>query len=104
MHKALLLRDDIDRLYICRKEEGGGLASIEESIDASILRLEDYIGKHEGGLFTAIRNYTENTMYNRMTITKKQKWEEKKLNGLSKRLINNISLKKTWSWLRKGNF
>ena len=81
MHKALHSRDDIDRLYVSRKEGRRGLASIEDSVDASIQRLEDYIGKHEGGLITAIRNNTDNTMDNRMTITRKQKWEEKQLNG-----------------------
>ena len=49
--------------------------SIEDSGDPSIQWLEDCIGKHEGGLITAIRNNTDNTMDNRMTITKKQKWE-----------------------------
>ena len=72
LHKALHSRDDIDRLYVSRKEGGRGLASIEDSIDASI-RLEDYIEKHEGGLITAIRNDTDSTMDNRMTITRKQK-------------------------------
>ena len=42
MHKALHPRDDIDRLYVSRKEEGRGFASIEDSVDASIQRLEDY--------------------------------------------------------------
>ena len=62
------------------------------------------IGKHEGGLITAIRNSTDNTMDNTMTITKKQKWEGKQLCGRFKRLINNISHQKTRMWLRKGNF
>ena len=43
-------------------------------------------------------------MTNRMTITRKQKWEEKQLYGRFKRLINNISHETTWTWLRKGNF
>ena len=38
-----------------------------------------------------------------MAITRKQKWEENQLCGCFKRLINNISLQKTWTWLRKGN-
>ena len=38
-----------------------------------------------------------------MTTTRKQKWEEKQLYGCFKRLINNISHQKTWTWLRKGN-
>ena len=104
MHKALHPRDDVDSLYVSRKEGGRGLASIENSVDASIQRLEDYIEKHEGGLITAIRNNTDNTIDNRMTKTRKQKWEEKQLHGRFKRLINNISHDKTWTWLRKGNF
>ena len=59
------------------KEGGSGLASIEDCVDASKQRLEDYIQKHNGGLTTAVRNDTNNTMDNRMTITRKQKWEGK---------------------------
>ena len=102
MHKTLHPRDDVDRLCVSRKEGGRGL-SIENSVDASI-GLEDYIEKHEGGLITATGNDTDNTMYKRMTITRKQKWEEKQLYGRFKRIINNISHEKTWTWLRKGNF
>ena len=40
MPKALNPRDDVDRLYVSRKEGGRGLASIEDNVDASI-RLED---------------------------------------------------------------
>ena len=69
MHKELQLRDKVDRLYVSRKEGGRRLASTEDSVDASI-QLKDYIEKHEGGLITAIKNNTGNTMYNRMTITK----------------------------------
>ena len=81
MHKSLHPRDVVDRLYVSRKEEGRGLASIENSVDASIQQLEDYIQKHDVGLITAIRNDTDNTMDNRMTITRKQKWEGKQLYG-----------------------
>ena len=38
-----------------------------------------------------------------MITTRKQKWEGKQLYGHFKRLINNISHQKTWTWLRKGN-
>ena len=84
--------------YVSRKDGGRGLTSIEDSVDASIQRLEDYIQKHDVGLITAIRNNNDNTMDNRMTITWKQ------LYGRFKRLINNISNDKSWTWLRKGNF
>ena len=42
---ALHLRDDVDRLYMSRKEEGSGFANIQGSIDTSIQQLEDYIKK-----------------------------------------------------------
>ena len=80
MRKALHPKDDVDRLYLSRKEGGRVLASIENSVNASIQRLEDYIEKHEG-LITAIRNDTDNGIDNRITITRKQKWEEKQLYG-----------------------
>ena len=70
MHNALHPRDDVDKLYVPRKERGRGLARIEDNVDASIQRLEDYIEKHEGGQITAIRNNTVNTMDNRITIAR----------------------------------
>ena len=102
-HKALHHRDNFGRLYISRKEGWRGLARIEDHVDASI-RHEECIQKHDGKLITVIRNDTYNTMDNRMTITRKQKWEGKQLYGRFKRLINDISHDKTWTWLRKGNF
>ena len=104
MHKALHPRDDVERLYVLRKEGGRRLSSVEDNVDTSIQRLENYIEKHERGLITAIRNNTDNTIDNRMTKTRKQKWEVKQLHGRFKRLINNILHDKTWTWLRKGNF
>ena len=73
MHKVLHPRDNIDRLYVSRKEGGRGLACIEDCVDASIQQFEDYIGKHKRGLFTTIRNDTDNTVNNRKTTTRKQK-------------------------------
>ena len=82
MNKALHLRDDIDRLYVSRKEGERGLASTEDCVDAPIRRLEDYIKMYRGRLITTSSNNT-----NKTTITRKQKqkWEEKQLNGYFKR-------------------
>ena len=81
IHKALHLKDDVDIIYASRKEGGRGLTSIEDSVDASILRLEDYIEKRGEGLITTTRKNTDNTRTKRMTITRKQKWEEKQHYG-----------------------
>ena len=102
IHKALHPRDDVDRLYVSKKQGRRGLASIEDPVDRSIQRLEDYIEKHERGLITTIRVDTDIAINERMT-TRKQKWEGKQLYGRFKCLINNISHQKTWTWLRKGN-
>ena len=83
MYMALHPRDDVNRLYVSRKEWGGRLASTEDSVDASIQQVEDYIEKHGGGLITAI-----------MTKNKKQKWKEKQLYDRFKRLTNNITHEK----------
>ena len=101
MHKELNPRDEVDRLYVSRKEGGRGLASIEDTVDASIQPLEDYIEKHERGLITAIRNDTDNTIDDRMTTNRKQKWEENQLYGRFKRLINNISHQKNLDLAKK---
>ena len=74
MHKALHPRDDVDRLYVSRKEGGRGLASIKNTVDGSIRRREDYKEKHERGLITNIRNDNNNTTDERVTTTRKQKW------------------------------
>ena len=74
MHKELHPRDDVDRRYVSGKQGGRGIASIEDTVDASIQRLEDYIEKHERGLITTIRNDTDNTIDERMTTARKQKW------------------------------
>ena len=82
MHKALHPGDDVDTLYVSRKEAGRGFASIEDSIDTSIQRLEDYIEKHEEWLIIATRSNTDDTRISRMTITRKQKWEEKQIDHI----------------------
>ena len=45
MLKALHSRDDINRLHVSRKEEGRRLTNIQDSVNASIQRFENYIEK-----------------------------------------------------------
>ena len=76
MHKALQPRDDVDRLYVYRMEGGRGLPNTEDSVDASMQLLKEYIEKHKWGLIIAIRKDTDNTTGDGITITWKQKWEK----------------------------
>ena len=106
MHKVLYPRDDVERLYLSRREGRRGLASIEDSVNTSIQRLEDIIEKRGRTLITATRttrNNTNDTGTSRTTITSKKTWEEKQLYGRFKRLTKDISLEKIWTWLREGN-
>ena len=67
MHKVLHPRNDIDRLYVSRKEGGRGLARTEDIVDAFIQRLKDYTEKRRRRLITATRNKTDNTENNQKT-------------------------------------
>ena len=98
MHKALNLRDGIDRRYVSRKEGGRGLASVDDVVDVSARRLEDYIKKRK-----KTRNSTSNMNINRTTITEKQKLEEKQLDEYFKQLTDEISHEKTRTGPRKRN-
>ena len=101
MHKVLHPRDDVDRLYMSRKE-GRRLASIRDSVDTSIQRVEDDILKKRRRLITATRNNTDHQSINKK-ITGKQKWEEKQLYGPFKRQTSEISHENIWTWQSKGN-
>ena len=103
MHKALHPRDNVDRLFVSRKEGGRGVTSIEDSVDALIQRHEDFIEKREGRLITATRNDFDDTRISWTEIIRNQKWEDKQLYGYFKRLTGDISHEKTWMRLRKGN-
>ena len=61
MQKGLQPRNDVDRLYMSRKEGGRGLTGIKNSVDKSIQRLHK---KCRGRMITAIRNNTDNTNIN----------------------------------------
>ena len=73
MYKALYPRDDVNRLYVSRKEVGRGLTSIEDSVDALIQWLKDNIEKRRGRLITATRNNTDNMRIDKTKIGRKTK-------------------------------
>ena len=104
MHKALLLRDDINRLYVSRKEWRSGITSNEDRVDASILRLEDNTEKHGGRLISATRNNTNGTMVGRTTITRKRKWEGEQLYWRIKWRTINIFHGKKGTSLKMKNY
>ena len=80
------------------------LACIEDSVDASIYELDDYIRKSKVRQITVTRNNTDNISMNRTTITRKQKLDEKQMYGYFKQQTDEILHKKTWNWLSMNNF
>ena len=65
MHKAYYIPETTLTDYTFQeKREEEDLPVLKTSVDASIQWLKDYIQNHEGGLITATRNETENTMNN----------------------------------------
>ena len=87
--------------YVSRKEGGKGLASIEDSVDTSIRRLEDYIKMNQERLMTASRNNADNTRIDR-TITRKLKLEEKQFMDISSDKYGK-SHAKNLNLAKKGN-
>ena len=79
MHRALDSRDDIYRLYISRKEGGGGLTNIKNSVDPSVRVPEEYIKKSKEKIIAASSSSIDNVRSIRKRKTKKQKWEEKQM-------------------------
>ena len=83
MHKALYPNDDTDRLFLSRKEGRRRFPTIEDSIDASIRGLKDYIKKRKETLITVASN-SNDELRNRKTKTMRQKREEKQQFGYFK--------------------
>ena len=77
MHKALHPRDNVDRLYVSRKEGERGLTSIENTIDASIQWVEEYIKKVQRKIY-----YRDQKQYKQR---KHQRDKNKQLYGYFKR-------------------
>ena len=100
MHKALHPRDGVERLYVSRKDGGRGLNIIEDSVGASIKTQRLYTKNTMEDSLQLSETILRTGWDNRMTITR-EKMGRKQLYGRLKRLIDNISHEKTWTWVRK---
>ena len=105
MHKALHPKDDTDRLHVSRKKRRRELASIEDSVDATIQGLEAHVKKSQEKLIKTVNDSTDDTRTKRTTTkTKLQKQEEKRQYEYFKQQTGKFSHKKAWAWLGKGNY
>ena len=97
MYKALHPRDDVDRLSVLRREGEKRIATIEDSVNTLIKRLEDHIQKRVRKTDYSHQENTNDIRTSGMTITRKQTEEEKQLYGCFKGLTSDISHKKMWT-------
>ena len=101
IHKALHLRDEIDRLYDSKNEGERRDGCIKNYVEASIWAFEKYIKKSQERIGMATSNSTDYRMTNRTTITRKNNQEEKQLYGYFKLHTGEIFQKKIWTWQQK---
>ena len=59
MHKAFHPKDDVDRLYVGRNDDGRGLISIEECVENFVLDLREYVEKSQESLINAASDWHE---------------------------------------------
>ena len=89
IYKALRPRDDVDRLYIKKRERKWTRKHWKQRwrIDAMTQGLHKKVRRK---IITITKRNTNETGNDRAEITRKQKWEEHQLYGCFKRLTNDI--------------
>ena len=100
MHKTLHRRDDSDRLYVSRKEEGRELADNYHSVNAATPRLKDNIKNVEEDRLRWPETILQHK-YQQNKMTRKKR-EEKIFVDISSDKQAKFH-KKTWIYLRKRN-
>ena len=86
---------------MCFNKRRRGFNRIEDSVDASIPRLEGNKKNEQKRQITATGNCTGNIKTNRTTITRKQKCEEKLLCEYFKQQTGEIEDERTWRNLQR---
>ena len=108
IYGALHPKSDVDRLYIPRKEGGGGLISIEDCVELAIRGLEVYVHGSEERLIQAARRdnidgLEAGSVLKRSNKEKRLKdWEEKVLHGQYLRQSKEVKSDQCWVWLQNG--
>ena len=105
IYGALHHKSDVDRLYIPRKEGGGGSISIEDCVELAIRGLEVYVHGSEERLIQAAGGDKIDGLEAARVLkrSKKEKrledWKEKVLNGQYLRQTKKVRSGQCWAWL-----
>ena len=106
IYGALHLKSDVDRLYILRKERGGGLIPIEDCVELAIRGLEVYAHRSEERLIQAARGDRIHGLEAASVLKKSKKekgledLEEKVLHGQYLRQTKEVRSDQCWAWLQ----
>ena len=103
MYEGLHPKNDVDRLYVKRKEGGRGLISVERCIRKEENSLGFYVANSEENLIRGVS--TAETINTRETITsvefKKQREKEPKEKWSEKQITDNSSGKRQRKLIKK---
>ena len=93
MHNALYLKNNVDHLYIPRKEGNRGLHSVEETVNLKNFGLVNYVKESRERLLTAARSMDTDLIERIQETTieaKKQKKQERTILGRKKCCMVNL--------------
>ena len=112
MYGGLHPNNDVDRLYVKRKEGGRGLISVEQCIREEENSLGFYVANSEENLIRGVS--AAETINTRETITSvefkkekakelKEKWSEKRMHRqFIREVMEKVHKERTWQWLSRG--
>ena len=102
-------KSDVDRLYISRKEGGGGLISIEDCVELAIRDLEVHVRGSEERLIQAARGdkidylAAASVLKRSMKEKRLEDWEEKIVHGQYLGETKGVRSDQCWAWLQNGD-
>ena len=109
IYGALHPKSDGDRLYIPRREGGGGLISIEYCVELTIRGLEMYDHGSEEKLIQTARGGKIDGLEAASVLKRPKKekrledWEEKVLHDQYLRQTKEVRSDQCWVWLQNGD-
>ena len=111
-YKALHPRDNLDRLYMQRKNGGRGLIGIQDCVAAERRTLDYYLVHSEEELLQYVSNSlgldgerieSKEAHKSRLEAERKQHWKSMPLHGQFENETTDLKTEDSWIWLSKGD-
>jgi len=117
---------DVDRLYVPRKQGGGGLMQLEAAHSAEITKLAEYVDRKKDPLIQVVKTHQHNTDSAVLRAAKclktevpkergkikdskaektKERWQGKRMHGQFPRNIDEklVDIEQSYRWLKYGD-